>query len=122
MRLDYIYHSGFAIEANNVTVIIDYFKDSSPTVYNEGIVHDYLLNIPGKLYVLATHSHPDHFNPEILTWKTLRPDITYIFSTDILENHKAEKEDAVYMQRTRNVNSIKHNQVRLAEHHMPRQS
>ena len=55
MRLDYIYHSGFAIEANNATIIIDYFKDSSPTVYNEGIVHEYLLNKPGKLYVLSMH-------------------------------------------------------------------
>ena len=99
MRLDYIYHSGFAIEANSVTIIIDYFKDSSPTVYNEGIVHDYLLNKPGKLYVLSTHSHPDHFNPEVLTWKAKRPDITYIFSSDILENNKAKKEDAIYIKK-----------------------
>lgn len=26
MTLDYIYHSGFAIEAEGVTVIIDYYK------------------------------------------------------------------------------------------------
>lgn len=43
MKLDYIYHSGFAIEADGVTVIIDYYKDSSETEYNKGIVHDYLL-------------------------------------------------------------------------------
>ena len=29
MKLDYIYHSGFAIEADGVTVIIDYYKDTS---------------------------------------------------------------------------------------------
>ena len=69
MTLDYIYHSGFAIEAEGVTVIIDYYKDSSETEHNRGIVHDYLLQRPGKLYVLATHFHPDHFNREILTWK-----------------------------------------------------
>ena len=55
MILDYIYHSGFAIEAEGVTVIIDYYKDSSETENNRGIVHDYLLQRPGKLYVLATH-------------------------------------------------------------------
>ena len=60
MILDYIYHSGFAIEAEGVTVIIDYYKDSSETEHNRGIVHDYLLQRPGKLYVLATHFHPDH--------------------------------------------------------------
>ena len=27
MILDYIYHSGFAIEAEGVTLIIDYYKD-----------------------------------------------------------------------------------------------
>ena len=80
MTLDYIYHSGFAIEAEGVTVIIDYYKDSSETEHNRGIVHDYLLQRPGKLYVLATHFHPDHFNREILTWKETRPDIRYIFS------------------------------------------
>ena len=41
MTLDYIYHSGFAIEAEGVTVIIDYYKDSSETEHNRGIVHDY---------------------------------------------------------------------------------
>ena len=43
MTLDYIYHSGFAIEAEGVTVIIDYYKDSSESEHNRGIVHDYLL-------------------------------------------------------------------------------
>ena len=85
MTLDYIYHSGFAIEMEGVTVIIDYYKDSSETEHNRGIVHDYLLQRPGKLYVLATHFHPDHFNREILTWKEQRPDIQYIFSKDILK-------------------------------------
>ena len=35
MKLDYIYHSGFAIEADGVTVIIDYYKDSSEEVFNK---------------------------------------------------------------------------------------
>ena len=95
MKLTYIYHSGFAIEIADVTIIIDYYRDSEDT--NSGIVHDSLLHREGKLYVLSTHSHADHFNPEILTWKELHPDIHYIFSKDILENHFAEPEDAVYL-------------------------
>ena len=51
MILDYIYHSGFAIEAEGVTVIIDYYKDSSETEHNRGIVQDYLQQRPRKLYV-----------------------------------------------------------------------
>ena len=99
MTLDYIYHSGFAIEAEGVTVIIDYYKDSSETEHNRGIVHDYLLQRPGKLYVLATHFHPDHFNREILTWKEAHPDIRYIFSKDILKSHRAKPEDATYIKK-----------------------
>ena len=48
MILDYIYHSGFALEAEGVTVIIDYYKDSSEAEHSRGIVHDYLLQKPGK--------------------------------------------------------------------------
>ena len=97
MKLDYIYHSGFAIEADGVTVIIDYYKDSSEEVYSKGIVHDSLLERPGVLYVLCTHFHPDHFNREVLTWKSLRPDIRYIFSKDVLDQHRASAEDAIYI-------------------------
>lgn len=97
MKLDYIYHSGFAIEAEGVTIIIDYYKDSSETIRNQGIVHDCLLQKPGKLYVLSTHFHPDHFNREILTWKEQCPDIIYLFSKDILKHRRANPEDAIYI-------------------------
>lgn len=97
MKLDYIYHSGFAIEAEGVTIIIDYYKDSSETIRNQGIVHDCLLQKPGKLYVLSTHFHPDHFNREILTWKEQRLDIIYLFSKDILKHRRANPEDAIYI-------------------------
>ena len=99
MQLTYIYHSGFAIESEQVTLIIDYYKDSSETVYNKGVVHDRLLQRPGKIYVLATHFHPDHFNPEILSWKEQRPDIVYIFSKDILKYRRAQKEDAIFIKK-----------------------
>ena len=99
MKLHYIYHSGFAIELEGITIIIDFYKDSSETERNRGIVHDYLLERSGKLYVLATHFHPDHFNREILEWKKIRPDIHYIFSKDILKHRRAKAEDAVYIQK-----------------------
>ena len=78
MILDYIYHSGFALEAEGVTVIIDYYKDSSEAEHSRGIVHDYR---------------------EILTLKEQRPDIHYIFSKDILKSHRAQAEDAIYIKK-----------------------
>lgn len=87
MKITYIYHSGFAIEGKDFTILIDYYKDTA-----NNYVHDVLLKRPGRLYIMSSHFHPDHFNPEILTWKELRPDITYILSKDILRHRRASKE------------------------------
>lgn len=99
MKLTYIYHSGYAIEGNDFTIIIDYFKDSSDNI-NEGIVHKELLKKKGKLYVLSTHSHHDHFNKDILKWKWEHPNVIYIFSKDILKYRKAKERDAVYLDKS----------------------
>ncbi len=93
MKLTYIYHSGYAIETEGLSLIIDYYKDSA----NEGGVVSNLLKKEGKLYVLSTHSHADHFNKEILKWKDAKKDITYIFSKDILNNGFAKADDAIYL-------------------------
>ena len=70
MRLIYIYHSGFIIESKEFAILIDYYRDT-PEFY----VHRHFLKRPGRLYILSSHAHPDHFNPEILSWKPERPDI-----------------------------------------------
>ena len=92
MKITYIYHSGFIIESEKATIIIDYFRDSA----NEIVFHS-LCSFPGKLYVLSSHWHPDHFSKEVLKWKSLRPDIQYVFSKDILKRRLATQDDADYM-------------------------
>lgn len=98
MRLTYIYHSGFAIEADGYSVLVDYYKDPSGKG-GKGFVHEELLQRPGPLYVLASHFHPDHFNPEVLGWKAEKADIRYIFSKDILKHRRAKPDDAFYIQK-----------------------
>lgn len=95
MKLTYIFHSGFIIDTSNYSIIIDYFKDSDEA--SDGVVHQKVLKSDKKLYILCTHSHQDHFNPEILEWKKHKNNITYIFSKDILDNKMANESDAVYM-------------------------
>lgn len=92
----YVFHSGYIIEADGFAILIDYYKD---TGFNSrhGYVHDELLQRPGKLYVLSSHFHPDHFNPEILKWKEQKKDIEYLFSRDILRHRKAKAEDALFL-------------------------
>ena len=98
MRLTYIYHSGFAIEADEFAILIDYYKDTGRSP-EKGFVHEKLLNRAGILYVLSSHFHPDHFNPEVLRWKTYKKDIVYLFGKDILKRNRAGKEDAIYLKK-----------------------
>ncbi len=96
MKLTYIYHSCYALECDEFTIIIDYYEDTlKPS--EKGLIHSRILHNPGKLYVLSSHSHPDHFNPEIFCWKQQKKDIQYIFSRDILDAGMANKEDAIYL-------------------------
>jgi len=81
MKLTYIYHSCFAIEADEFSVIIDFFKDTLGDC--RGYIHDKLLRKTQPLYVLSSHSHADHFNPVIFDWKSVNPNIHYVLSSDI---------------------------------------
>ena len=98
MKLVYIYHSGFAIDAGGFALLFDYFKDSDPDPA-KGYVHTQLLRRAGPLCVLSSHFHPDHFNPEVLAWRAQKADITYLFSHDILKRKRAKAEDATYLRK-----------------------
>ncbi|MFZ4455044.1 MAG: MBL fold metallo-hydrolase [Bacteroidales bacterium] len=96
MRLTYIYHSCFAIEAEDYTILIDFFKDTDGD-FDTGYVNRELLTRSGRLYVLSSHSHHDHFSKKVLKWREKRPDIIYILSKDILLCHKAKSDDGHFI-------------------------
>lgn len=98
MKLTYIYHSGFAIESDSFAMLIDYYKDTGADG-RSGFVHEYLLNRPGKLYVLSSHAHADHFNKEVLSWQEKKKEILYLFSNDIATS-TATANDIVYLGKT----------------------
>lgn len=87
MKLTYIFHSGFALEAEESILIFDYWKDPS------GVI-DIILQSEKPLYVLSSHFHEDHFTREVFEWKKRRSNITYIMSKDILRHRRATKEEA----------------------------
>lgn len=82
MKLTYVYHSCFALEDKNITIIFDYWQDK------ENIINRMLEN-EGKIYVFASHFHKDHFNSEILSWAKNRSDIRYIMSKDIWRHRRS---------------------------------
>ena len=78
MKLYYLYHSGVAVETEDHLLIFDYYQDTLP-----GGVPALLQQVGKPVTVFASHSHYDHFNRAILTWKDAYPDITYVLSDDI---------------------------------------
>lgn len=95
MKLIYVYHSGFILENDNIVVVIDYYKDSG-WKGKEGTVHEYLRNMEKRMYILASHAHPDHFNPEIFGWSE-KKNLRYILSSDIRKGNKEWEDDVVWL-------------------------
>ena len=87
MKLTYIFHSGFMLEAEKSILIFDYWMDP-------GNVLESVLQSKKPLYVFSSHFHEDHFTREIFEWRKQKENITYILSKDILRHRRASKEEA----------------------------
>lgn len=99
IKLTYLFHSGYMIETAQCVLVFDYFLDSAHQ--GKGYLHDYLATCQKPVYVFASHFHADHYSPEVLTWKTLYPQVTfhYLFSNDIRRRKRLSKEVAVFLRR-----------------------
>ena len=98
MTVTYIYHSCYLIEFDEFSVLFDFYEDS---LREDGTywIADYLLNKEEDLYVFCSHSHSDHFNPDILSWRKNKSNIRYIFSYELLESICTDVEVAVYLKK-----------------------
>lgn len=85
-NLVYLYHSGFALCFDACSVLIDYYADSAGE--DRGFVHAELLQRPGPLYILASHFHADHFNPEVFSFAESKADVRFVFSKDIYKRRR----------------------------------
>ena len=76
MKVTYIHHSGFLVETKNSYYLFDYEEGSLPA-----------LNTAKPIYVLSSHCHDDHFNPEVfpLLKKMGMAHIQAVLSDDIDE-------------------------------------
>lgn len=80
--LTYIHHDCFLLRTPELAVVFDYWKD--PLADSAGIP-PFLKDLPADipLYVLVSHFHKDHFNPEIFRWADMRESVRYIVSRDV---------------------------------------
>lgn len=80
----YIYHSAFAIELKENILIFDFYKiPKEKKIEEQEFFKRFVERRDKQVFVFATHSHADHFNPKILEWKYLNDSIIYILSSDI---------------------------------------
>ena len=96
MIITYIYHSCYLIESEDFSILIDFYRDVRRPD-GSWWINDYVLGKYEDVYVLCTHSHNDHFKPEILTWKNRKRNIHYVFSKELLDSKKTAKENAYYL-------------------------
>lgn len=94
MKLTYLYNSGFCLEIENITLIIDFYKDPS------GIVKNKILPNKRRIYVLCTHNHADHFSHEIFEWNKLNDEITYILSKEIKDSINKTNLNIFYVEKS----------------------
>lgn len=76
MKITYIGHSGFLVEAEDCLFLFDYYQAERENGFPT-------LPETKRLYVFVSHFHSDHFNPEIFTILHSHLDIRYILSADI---------------------------------------
>lgn len=82
MQVTYLNHSGFLLEWEHSYWIFDYYKGELPT-----------LDSKKDILVFCSHSHGDHFNPEIFQLLAEYPSVNYIFSNEVRRACKKRKLD-----------------------------
>ena len=77
----YLRHSGWALKTRSALLVFDYWDNDTPPdeklLTNGHIQPGELKDIP--TYVFVSHDHGDHFDRQILDWRSDIPGITYVF-------------------------------------------
>ena len=72
MKVTYIGHSGFLLEASNAYFLFDYYEGDIPEMNREY-----------PLVVFISHKHADHYNPAIFELAKKYPYIYFVVSKDV---------------------------------------
>ncbi len=76
MKVTFIHHSSFLVETPSLQLLFDYYEGPLPEFDRKK-----------PLYVLASHSHGDHYGKVIYSLPEKHPDVRYVLSFDIPEGH-----------------------------------
>ncbi|MGI6005934.1 MAG: MBL fold metallo-hydrolase [Ruminococcus sp.] len=78
MKITYIKHSGFLIQWEQCAWLFDYYAGDIPALMPDQ-----------KVMVFVSHSHGDHFNPEIFSRFAAYPHVEYFMASET--RHKVRK-------------------------------
>ncbi|MDR2044775.1 MAG: MBL fold metallo-hydrolase [Clostridium sp.] len=79
IKVTYLAHSGFLVETERHDLLFDYSTGKLPGLASGGPPSS------GKpFYVFVSHSHGDHFNPEIFRLPEIFPQVFYVLSDDVV--------------------------------------
>jgi L-ascorbate metabolism protein UlaG (beta-lactamase superfamily) len=83
MELIYLGHSGMLVHGEKASFLMDYYLDkgAGPGLCY-GVMDAEGLSLPGRLYVLISHSHGDHLNPVVFDYENRREDVVYIVARE----------------------------------------
>ncbi len=95
----YLFHTGWAVKTSSALMIFDYLVDTGkpePRSLSDGFVNPNEIK-DQNVYVFISHGHGDHFDRNVLEWKNVIPNITYVFGWQAqeAEGHHAFGEDRV---------------------------
>lgn len=96
LKIYYLYHSGWAVYTDGAVFIYDYYMDSSDAGQKRNISGGVISaeDIADRdIYVFASHSHGDHFNPCIFRFEKQAKSAEYILSSDIHNRRAAHYVD-----------------------------
>jgi len=82
MKLTYTGHSGVVLSFEECNWVIDYFRGEMPA-----------LDRTKPLFVFSSHTHGDHFNPEVFKLFADFEKVTYVLAFDIEKKIKENKQE-----------------------------
>jgi L-ascorbate metabolism protein UlaG (beta-lactamase superfamily) len=83
----YLFHSGWAVKTSSVFMIFDYLvemRKPEQSFLSNGFVNPNEIK-DQNVYVFISHGHGDHFDRNVLKWKKVIPNITYVFGWETQE-------------------------------------
>lgn len=82
MQIYFLHHSAIAVVLDKSLLVFDHYMGEHKGM-EHGTISESDLKASGRVYVFASHSHYDHFNPQIFKWEKINPNITYILDSTV---------------------------------------